>query len=276
MKKRRRIFITAKTYPTLSRKYDELVCTAGILDDGNWARIYPLPFRKLDYDNRYKKYQWLDLPLQKDTSDPRPESYKITDIDRIQLVGKPVGTDNAWEERRRIIFKSTPVSVDLKELIVKANSNELSLAIFKPDKIIDLVIEESDRDWSKDKLTRLKEKARQLSFFQSEEEVKKEFSVVDKLPYKFSYRFQDCNGEEAKLMIEDWEIGALYWNCLNRTDNNEKKAIEMVKGKYLDEFSNKDTYLFLGTTRQYHGWAKNPFVIIGIFYPPFENKRSLF
>ncbi len=276
MKKNRRIFITAKTYPTLSRKYDELVCTAGILDDGSWARIYPLPFRKLDYENRYKKYQWLELPLQKDTSDPRPESYKIINIDRIQLIGEPVGTDNAWEERRRIIFKSNSISADLKELIVKANSNALSLAIFKPDKIIDFIVEESAREWSKDKLSRLKEKAKQLHFFQSEEEVKKEFSVVNKLPYKFSFRFRDCNGKEAKLMIEDWEIGALYWNCLKRADNNEQRAIEKVRKKYMDEFSKKDIYLFLGTTRQYHGWAKNPFVIIGIFYPPFESGRSLF
>ena len=52
MSKMRKVFITAKTYPTLSKKYYELVCTAGILDDGNWVRIYPLPFRKLDYENR--------------------------------------------------------------------------------------------------------------------------------------------------------------------------------------------------------------------------------
>ena len=77
-------------------------------------------------------------------------------------------------------------------------------------------------------------------------------------------------------MIEDWEIGALYWNCLKRADNNEQRAIEKVRKKYMDEFSKKDIYLFLGTTRQYHGWAKNPFVIIGIFYPPFESGRSLF
>jgi hypothetical protein len=235
-----------------------------------------LPFRKLDYENRYKKYQWLELPLQKDTGDPRPESYKIINIDGIQFIGEPVGTDNAWEERRRIIFKSNPVSADLKELIVKANSNALSLAIFKPNNIIDFIVEESAREWSKDKLSRLKEKAKQLHFFQSEEEVKKEFSVVNKLPFKFSYRFRDCNGEDAKLMIEDWEIGALYWNCLKRAGNNEQTAIKKVKKKYLDEFSKKDIYLFLGTTRQYHGWAKNPFVIIGVFYPSFENKPALF
>jgi len=37
---RKRIYITVKTYPTLSEKYAELVCTAGISEDG--LCIYPL------------------------------------------------------------------------------------------------------------------------------------------------------------------------------------------------------------------------------------------
>ncbi len=69
-----RILITVKTYPTLSSKYDELVCTAGLREDGSWVRIYPIPFRKLDYDSRYAKYQWIELNLVKNTSDPRPET----------------------------------------------------------------------------------------------------------------------------------------------------------------------------------------------------------
>ena len=48
-----RVLIAVKTYPTLSEKYDELVCTAGFLEDGTWIRIYPIPFRKLSYDKRY-------------------------------------------------------------------------------------------------------------------------------------------------------------------------------------------------------------------------------
>ncbi|EDN68197.1 conserved hypothetical protein [Beggiatoa sp. PS] len=46
--------------------------------------------------------------------------------------------------------------------------------------------------------------------------------------------------------------------------------------KNLEEFSNKDIYLFLGTTRQYHSWANYPFVIIGVFYPPIKTQGSLF
>ncbi len=44
-----KVLIAVKTYPTLSTKYDELVCTAGFLEDGSWVRVYPIPFRKLEY-----------------------------------------------------------------------------------------------------------------------------------------------------------------------------------------------------------------------------------
>jgi len=272
----RKVFIAVKTYPTLSKKYDELVCTAGILDDGSWVRIYPLPFRKLEYDNRYKKYQWIELPLIKNESDIRPESYKVTNLAQVDLVGDVIGTQKNWAERKNIIFEKNEIYSDLSVLIKKANKNVLSIAIFKASEILDLVIEETGREWSLESLALLEEKASQLSFFQTEEEVKREFLVVDKLPYKFSYRFRDCNGKESKLMVIDWEIGALYWNCLKQTEGNEKEALALVKKKYLDEFSKKDLFLFLGTTQQFHGWANNPFVIIGVFYPPLDDQMALF
>lgn len=40
-----KVLIAVKTYPTLSAKYDELVCTAGFKEDGTWIRVYPIPFR---------------------------------------------------------------------------------------------------------------------------------------------------------------------------------------------------------------------------------------
>jgi hypothetical protein len=79
-------------------------------------------------------------------------------------------------------------------------------------------------------------------------------------------------------MIEDWEIGALYWNCLKATEGNEAAALEKVRQKYELEFLlEKDIYLFLGTTKEWHTRrAKNPFVIIGVFYPKIETQMKLF
>ena len=49
---RERVLITVKTYPTLSRKYGETVCTAGVRADGSWMRIYPVPFRRLEEEEQ--------------------------------------------------------------------------------------------------------------------------------------------------------------------------------------------------------------------------------
>ena len=78
------------------------------------------------------------------------------------------------------------------------------------------------------------------------------------------------------LMIEDWEIGALYWNCLRQADGDENEANNLVRKKYFDEFVlTKDLYLFVGTTWKYHSInAPNPFVIIGVFYPPAEKQSN--
>jgi hypothetical protein len=271
----RKVFITVKTYPTLSTKYDELVCTAGILDDGNWARIYPLPFRKLDYEVRYKKFQWIEVPLIKNPSDPRPESYKIDNFNKLKLLGEPVDTKDYWRTRKEVIFKNSPAPTDLSVLIEAAKKNELSLATFKPSRILDLKVESTAREWNQEQLDVLAFKAGQLSLFQTVEEVEREFKVVKKLPYKFSYRFEDCRGRESTLMVEDWEIGMLYWNCLEQTGGDERAAVEQVKTKFLNEFISKDLYFFLGTTRGFHSRAPNPFIIIGVFYPPVVKQLSL-
>ena len=70
-------------------------------------------------------------------------------------------------------------------------------------------------------------------------------------------------------MIEDWEIGMLYFNCLKK-HHNESIAVTKVKEKYFNEFIKKDLYFFMGTTKKFHNVAPNPFIIIGVFYPPLK------
>ena len=76
-------------------------------------------------------------------------------------------------------------------------------------------------------------------------------------------------------MIEDWEIGALYWNCLKKVNGDENAACNLVRDKYFTEFlRDKDIYFFLGTTFQHHKTSLDPFVIIGVFYPPKEPQKQ--
>lgn len=269
------ILITVKTYPTLSNKYDELVCTAGFREDGSWIRLYPIPFRKLEYDNRYAKYQWIELETVKNTSDPRPESYRPYDYDKI-LVKDKIGTgkNRLWIDRKK--YALNKVYDDLQELIDEAKDKSVctSLATFKPAKILDFKYELIEREWSADKLAKLEAHAKQYDLFKTDENP---FKVVDKVPYKFSYVLEDIKGKKSTMMIEDWEMCQLYWNVLKRHQGDETKACEDVRKKYFDDFAlTKDLYLYLGTTRQFHFMAPNPFIIIGTFHPKKEFQGRLF
>ncbi len=266
-----KVLITVKTYPTLSAKYDELVCTAGFREDGTWIRIYPVPFRKKSYNEQYKKYDWIEVDLVKNESDFRPESYRPYSHDsEIKIVGH-IDTDRNWGERKQIALGK--IYYNLTELIAEAKDKNIcaSLAVFKPTEILEFTSELVEREWDKDKLAKLN----QLNLFETSKEGK--FEVVKKLPYKFSFVFTDNQGKKSQLMIEDWEIGQLYWNCLARHEGNEGKAIADVRKKYFDDFAKtKDLHFFLGTTQVHHYVSLNPFIIIGTFYPKKEIQTKLF
>lgn len=146
-----KVLITVKTYPTLSVAYQELVCTAGIREDGTWVRIYPIPFRKLDYEKHYSKYQWITLDLVKNTKDPRPESHKALNYGKIEL-GPKIGTEGGeWKERRKVVLKK--IYNDMGVLIAEAKDKGIrtSLAVFKPSEILGFEIKGTAREWDKEK-----------------------------------------------------------------------------------------------------------------------------
>jgi hypothetical protein len=270
-----KILITVKTYPAISSKYDELVCTAGFLEDGSWIRIYPIQFRKKSFEEQYKKYDWIEIDLVKNTSDFRKESYRPISYDTEIKILDHLDTKSNWLLRKEVIFKSK-IYTDIEELISEAKNKKImtSLAVFKPTEIIDFTIEEVEREWDKNKLEKLKQDRSSNLFAQEDEDL---FEVVRKLPYKFSYVLRDSNGKQSKMMIEDWEIGQLYWKCLARYEGNEAKAVEDVRKKYFEDFAKtKDLHLFLGTSQVHHFTGKNPFMIIGTFTPKIETQTSLF
>lgn len=271
---KQRVLITVKTYPTLSRKYGETVCTAGIREDGTWVRMYPVPFRRLDEAQQYAKYDWVECELIRNTSDPRPETFRPTDATQLVPAGH-IGTDDQWRERRQLLLKTAKVYDRLDDLIAEAKSNTTSLAVFKPSRVIDFTWEHEEREWNATKLEQMRGLYSQLHLFE-DNAWRETFKVIPKLPYSFSYRFEDSSGKPSELQVLDWEAGALYWNCLRSTNGDESAALEKVRMKYFDDFLKKDLHFYLGTTQQFHFVAPNPWVIIGVLPIPHEIQESLF
>src|SRR6185312_9846007 len=62
-----RILILAKTYPSPSAQHVETSCVAGLTEHGCMRRLYPVPFRLIKESQKFKKWQWVKLRVEKAT-----------------------------------------------------------------------------------------------------------------------------------------------------------------------------------------------------------------
>lgn len=288
----KRILVSVMTYPSLSEKYFETVCTAGFLEDGSWIRIFPIPYRVIYNANgapRYHKWQWIEADVEKRYLDDRPESYHIRDIDSLRTIDGIIGKNKNqvdWNLRYHWATKNKVVFTNMTELLELTFQNKISLAVLKPSCIKGVIYEDlSQKDDGKslvrfdEKRYRLQERYKaycnQLNLFEDKQEEQDIFQFAEKIPYKFSYKFVTEDGKTRSLMIEDWEIGSLYRNCMKKY-KNEKIAVQKVIEKY-EKMAKKDIYFFLGTSYEWHKkHGPDPYMIIGLFAPPKIRQLDLF
>jgi len=134
-----KVLIPVKTYPIPSSKYDELVCTAGVREDGSFIRLYPINFRSLPYSRQYEKYQWIEvLACKHKGHDARKESYR-PNCDSIKILGKPIPTNRGdWSERAK--YALAQASSSMEELNNQQARDRTSLGVFLPKKVHDLIL----------------------------------------------------------------------------------------------------------------------------------------
>ncbi len=239
--------------------------------------MYPVAFEALK-KNRFRKYDIIEIELEKRPTkkDFRPESWRPVDVSLGSIVKKGhLTTKDNWKDRKSWVFRKEPWQ-DMDRLIRAAYSEQcVSLAVFRPARIHRLVVEEAQTRQGKVVMPTLFDL--ELNPYTEKQKFAGQPEQIESVPWKFSYEFEDERGKKRKLMIEDWEIGQLYRNCLAK-ERTPEKAVEKVRQKYEDEFLSKcDISLFLGTTLQYHRKkAPNPFVIVGVFYPRKEPQLKLF
>jgi hypothetical protein len=248
----KRVLITVRTYPVPAQKNIEVSCTAGVTSDGKWIRLFPVPYRYLDYDKRFAKYQWIDVSVTKAPQDHRPESYKLN-VDTIKI-GEQVSTANAWRQRKDILGPLMRQS--MCEIRRERDTNGFpTLGLFRPAKIERLLIEPDNAEWTPQQLTNLD----QTMLFHSGPAEK-----LEKIPHKFRYQFRcndsDCDGHT--MMCTDWEMLESYrqWR-----DTYEEEWETAFRQKYEDEMIHKrDTHFYVGTVHRY----PTEWIIVGLFYPP--------
>ena len=254
---KKKILITVRTYPTPSAKDVEVSCTAGITEDGEWIRLFPIPTRFLEDDKQFKKYQLIEAEVTR-SSDFRPESYKVN-VDSIRVLKNPLTTDNYWQARKDYLFPL--MSSSLCELQRQQQNNGYpTLGFFKPKEVTFDIEPEENADWTESELAKLS----QLSF--SDKGVPR---ILEKIPYKFRYGFRcedaECNGHN--LSCTDWELGQSYRAWSNKHGQDWRRVF---RNKYeLEMILKRDLHFYVGTVHQY----PDVWIIVGLFYPSIAPER---
>lgn len=257
-----KILIIVKTYPEISRKYTETVCTAGVLADSKtFVRLYPIRFRYLEGALKFKKYQWIRANITKATSDPRPESYNIAP-DSIEL-GDIINAGKTWEERCAWLLNENTVFSSVEALRIAQENDGASLGIVKPKIVNRVIIQQRDSKEVEKAIAKKDSIVNQLDLF---EEKKDLYILPVRIMMEFSCNNSDCTGH--KMSILDWEFGQLYRNVIKRVDWQDK-----IKSKILNEIfaENRDTHIILGNMVSY----PQTFCVLGFFWPPKKQGRQM-
>jgi hypothetical protein len=258
-----RILIWAKTYPELSKKHFETVCTAGMLESGKPLRLYPIPYRYLDDKiEQFKLYQWVTAGIIKNPDDPRPESYKI-DCDSIESGDVIPSTKDEWSKRAEFVFRDRSWHFDSVDALLKAQKEKgTSIGVVAPREVtkVDLVERSEEEVKSFDqKLTEVKKihdaKRAQLDMFEKAipPEMKKLDFLKRRVQVSWLCKTATCTGH--RMQVLDWGL------CeLQRRDGDEKALSRMKELCRLDIY---DLKFFLGNLFLY----PTSFMIVGMWYP---------
>ncbi len=255
------ILILAKTYPSPSSQYVETSCVAGINSDGEMRRLYPVPFRLIEENQQFKKWQWINVRIQKARNDHRPESHRLF-VDTITS-GEVLDTKKDWVKRWPWINKiptfERPEAIDRSRV-----DDHISLALLKPKRVIGLEIKPArNAGWTEDERAKLTKDQMQGNLF-DEDEARRQVSELRKIPFDFYYRYV-CDTEEGEKdyrhKIVDWEAGALYWNC--RRSHGSQWEVPF-REKLEAELCSKNLMFLMGNQHRF----QSQWLIVSLIYPP--------
>jgi len=269
-----RILILAKTYPSPSAQYMETSCVAGISEQAVMRRLYPVPFRMIEDGQQFKKWQWIEVRVEKANKDHRPESHKVY-VDTISC-GNVIDAKWEWAARSEWLDK-IPSFQSFEALDAARLSEGLSIALLRPKSVLGLdVVKARNPKWTEDEKEKLAREQMQCDLF-SEADAKRQVKELRKVPFDFYYRYlcDSPEGEkEHRHKIVDWEAGALYWNCRrNHGDDWEAPFRAKLEGR----LGGKDLMFLMGNQHRF----QDQWLIISLIYPPkrkpIENRQgSLF
>lgn len=258
-----RVLITVKASPQPSAKYGDTVCVAGIRVDGeraDWIRLYPLPFRWMEVEQRFRKFDLIDVEVRREAKDTRPESYR-PDIETITVVRH---LDN-WKVRQPIMGRVPSTSTCALSTAASKRHDAPSLGMITVASLDRLTIDPFG-EWSDAQKQRIARAANlaPLSIFAEEAETPPELTAPRFVArYEYHCTEAGCPGHVGQIL--DWELTALQGRLHAESDARVKAAIA---AKFVDQMfaPGRQTSFFMGNFEDAR--KRGSFSVLGVYYPP--------
>jgi len=247
--------VTVKAYPSVSIRYKELVCCAGITESRQWVRLYPVPYRILPHWQQFGKYDIIEVEVERREAykDNRPESWKPL-LETLKKVGHIDTHKGNWDARlewiRPTLLKGYAELEELQE------SQGTSLAAFRPSRIVDIEVSPDKGEWTPQQQAVLDQGDLFDGFYRE---------PLEKVPYRFRLHFLDERGKLHKLSVIDWEFFELWRKERDRL-SSETQAAEQVRKK-LEWVCSGDKDLILYAGNLANPAMRKSFMILGCCYP---------
>lgn len=235
-----RVTILVKASPRPSKKHNETVCCAGIDQNGEWKRLFPIRFRQLSGEKAFSRWDIVKCRYQKPTTDTRKESCRVHE-ESIEIVGA-VKKDS---EKSRIVDSALVGSE--KEAIARG----ASLAVIRPANA-ELSWKRRTRDEIEVARQSYRQQAAQLSMLDNE------ISAYEPCPFKFTMHYCDGDGEHKKTCA-DWETAAAFFNLSKKME--EHAVLDHLRATYCEQYVHKGLVFALGNMQK----RPQTWQLLGIF-----------
>ena len=255
--------VTVKAYPSVSIRYKELVCCAGITEDKQWVRLYPVAYRQLRNWQQFEKYDIIEVDVERRPphKDNRPESW-MPFLDTLKKVGRIPTNNGNWDARLEWI-KPTLLK-GYAELMELQGSENRSLAAFKPSRILDIEVSPDKGEWTPQQQAALDQRELFDGF---------DKEPVEKVPYRFRVGFLDERGKDHWLSVIDWEFFQLWRKERDRLGSEEIAAEQVRKKLEWITSGDKDLILYAGNLA--NPAMRKSFMILGCCYPKDDPQMTL-
>ena len=251
------VLITVKAAPHPSERYGETVCVAGLsidLQRRGWIRLYPINFRELASDDRFRKYDVVSLTAKPARQDQRRESFRpMTD----SMVTE--GHLRPWNPRRVLLDPYVEDSMCRLNRAARADANAQSLALVRPRRVEGLDVEPHP-GWTPQEQRKIDAYVSQPDLFSSGDR-----TALQPPRFRAFYRYRchdaGCAGHRQGVL--DWELVAFQRNLAGCSDDDLRQAIS---GKFLDEVCapGRDVAFYVGNQAK----RAHVFSVLGVYWPP--------